>query len=690
MNILVNAMSKSKEKAELKNHCFPHLAEDHSSDQSDRNSRNKCGTDTECRYIKRDYYPSGAKIINGSGRMISISSKGIDKTYEPLRCGNSPKYLAELAKGYCPPQFDCGICIKDCCEFKSAECINYIDGDLIIKCSGICEKGTGLPGLKKYDNRREVHDIFPNLIGVNGSIYIIGTDYGKITGFKNLEYVVGDIVIVNNENLVVHPTFPSLITVGRKTIDLFSQCDQSIVDFQPHIKGTGRIIIGNNPLLRKIIGFELLRQVSTGIYILENECLTQICGFINLFRTDDIVINSNKNLHKIIGFCYTDTVSELIIACNNHRGDSLFIVDAFHNLINTSNLIIYCNHHLKAICLSKLMNNKYSLVIDKNRELEIIKFGSLAFANIIAIRHNNSLNELEFPSLQAIDDGLFIENNDSIEKISTFDSLKRIGKSIHIIGNKRLISIKGFESVQYIGSYAYPLSDSKCDEKCTDCGCQGTYWDTLIDCFDSQSGNFSGLCYDISSESQTEYECYAENYQNCYDRTGEQILNYYPNICGVFLPSDIYNYLCGPDNKCRKNDIDSNSYNQTVLVTSVVIYNNNRLVDINAFNSVKNVESNIYIIKNRDLLTITAFSTLDFVTDIWIRNNPVLKKIFGFSELKGARVINVLETVCLDEFYSLDKLEHCEYILIEAKNSKSIKGIKGFKPSVNGTIIYYK
>lgn len=479
-------------------------------------------------------------------------------------------------------------------------------------------------------------------------------------------------------------------------------------------KGSGRIVVGHNPLLRKVVGFECLRQVSGGVYILENHCLTQICGFINLLNTNAVVINENKNLHKIIGFCYIETIlTELLISCNNGDGDDEFVIDAFHNLTSADSVIIYCNRNLRTFNLNSLCDVCDNFVVELNKDLELFKVNKLHHVGALIVRSNRYLLDFEFKSLEQSTLGIYIEYNDSLKRIANFNSLKRVDQSIHIIGNRQLLEIAGFESLRYIGSQIYniancePLLDcNKCQGALTNWACSGDLPNFCATCYDitieHDSNSHSDTDTDSDSDSQSHHGrrhrrnsdcgCGSEKNVSCVDNTGAQVLNYLPTLCPIALPVGIDKYLCAPDTKCTKKDDrrDDHDDDATTLLTSLVIYNNDRLMVVTAFNELFTVESNIYIIRNKSLKDIVAFNKLEFVLDLWIRNNPSIKRMEAFDCLRNARAISILETVCMTEFVGFNNLKHAEYILVEALYSKSVKGLKGFKPTVNGTFIYYK
>src|SRR5271154_1793878 len=290
--------------------------------------------DTECGFHKTDNIPAGIHIIPGSGHLFeypsNVGTNNIEEgLVEAIRCHKA------CPKSYAPTV----VCIRDCCEFANVAHINFINGDLIIGDPSTNQMCQNLANA--YYGKNDALDIFPNLLGINGSIYIVGTQYRKITGFAKLKFVTGSIVIVNNTNLTHIPTFPSLIDVVSKVSFGTNCCDDNPV---PVSCDRAAIIIANNQLLRKIVGFEAVRQVKDGIFISDNTCLVNICGFIHLYRTDRIVIQGNDRLSKIIGFCYIDTINfGLYILDNNKFGESDLIISAFMALETTGNVVIIDN-----------------------------------------------------------------------------------------------------------------------------------------------------------------------------------------------------------------------------------------------------------------------------------------------------------------------------------------------------------
>ena len=239
-------------------------------------------------------------------------------------------------------------CVSDCCNFFSIyNTIQFWNGDLIIKDSSLTS----------------LANIFSELLIVNGNLYIIGTNYTSITGFNKLRTVTGSIVFANNEKLTAVPTFSSLLTVSGKVnkdaVDADNACKQ------------GAIVIVNNKVLRKIIGFESLRQVKWGIIVADNSCLTHICGFLHLYRTDYIIISNNCRLNKITGFCYTALIGKnLSILDNNVNSNNDLVINAFLTLESVSSLVVIGNKYLRKLELNALKQVCGCFAIRSNPQLE--------------------------------------------------------------------------------------------------------------------------------------------------------------------------------------------------------------------------------------------------------------------------------------------------------------------------------
>lgn len=623
-----------------------------------------CNTDCAC--IKNNNVPFGITIIPGSGKLMEFPASN-----NTLDCTNDTNNFLDciINADICPKAFPpTNICVRDCTEFAAISQINFINGDLIIGDPEVTNTSSGLLQILPSSNN-ELVDILPNLLGINGSLYIIGTQYGKISGFDKLRFVTGSIVIVNNSNLISIPTFPSLLNVGGQItiIPPISSGEEPNT-----ICGRGAIIIANNASLRKITGFEALRQVKDGIFIADNLCLSHICGFIHLYRTDRIVIKGNSKLSKVIGFCYTDTINiGLYIFDNNLDGDFDLVINAFIALETIGELVIVDNNSLKSLQLNALRIVINDFIVRSNSSLgEIVS--SVQFVSNLYIENNKSLQTIKFPNLQEVNHILNINGNCAILSLDTFDELRRVGSGIMIAENKQLVELKGFNKLKYIGSNCISNSNSNMP---TNSPCGNCSSGLLVPC-----GCIADITFDWTTITRST-DCVI---------TDDFLLNAFDSVsnsCAYLLPEDFFKFVCNPLPSC--NEIIINQDIPEMLSYSLIIFKNSRLRAIGGFCNLKHVNSNIYIINNTVLHTINAFGQLAFALDIWIRNNVSLKYIIGFSNLLSVRDFVVYESTCLNDLNNLKSLEFAQDIAIESRTAKSVKLPKTPIPSVLGYNLYF-
>lgn len=632
------------------------------------------GCDTECYFYGKGSSPFGVTFIPGSGKLSEFPSL-LDNIIKP----DDSSSLIDTIKNInnCPKEFPpTTICISDCTEFAAIAPINFINGDLIIGSSEIsAQVATGILQILPPPNNDAI-DIFPNLLGINGSLYIVGTQYRRISGFDKLRFVTGSIVIVNNPDLISIPTFPSLLTIGGQIINIHQGPSEEIIlmDNLEDIKvnamvpledprcGKGTLIIANNNSLRKITGFEALRQVKDGIFIANNTCLVHICGFIHLYRTDRIVISRNSKLNKIIGFCYTDTINiGLFILDNNLDGEFDLTISAFVALETAGKVVVIGNNGLKVLIFNALKIVIKELIIRSNNQLDEFS-SSVEFVSDLFIENNKSLYIIKLPCLHEVNFVMNINANCSLICLDTFDELRRVGHGIIIADNKQLVELKGFNKLKYIGSKCITPSSVQQPNPCNGCDCVTTVtfdWETIIRLPD---------CIIVDPFIVTAYDSSV-------------------NCCAYTISQDFFRLVCNSMPACNTFNIDEEI--PDILSYSLIIFKNPRLKAIGGFCNLKHVETIIYIINNVILHTINAYGQLAYALDIWIRNNPSLKFIIGFNNLLSIRDFVVRESPCLCEFNGIKSLEFAQNIAFETKTSRSVKLPKTPIPSVFGYTTYF-
>jgi len=530
--------------------------------------------------------------------------------------------------GECLEQWTGVLCVSTCSDFCKYKSLNFINGDLVI----IDDPAN--PATP--NNPTSLDDIFPELLGINGNLYVIDVEYQKITGFGKLRWVAGNIVFANNENLLNVPLFPSLLSVSA-LVNAANECTN------------GGIFIVNNKALKKVVGFEAVRQVHWGIFISSNDCLTHICGFLHLYRTDYVVISSNKNLYKITGFCYTSVINEsLIIIDNNTNGQYDLVINAFLTLEIVDTLVVIGNTSLTRLELNAL-DCVSVIIVRNNPQLEQL-CSSVKHADGIYIEYNCKLCVICFPDLDSISCQLSVNGNASLQKLDSFNALTKIGHSLLIAENNQLHQIIGFNKLKYIGSCCVSRPDEDLHNECV-CTC-------VCDFDIIPSWN------EVFARSSRELPCLVtDNSCDFFDDTCD--------ICAYFLPNAFFDLICNKKEICGGEQIVDTLPAYTDY--SIIIYGNTRLKCIDGFGSLRHLNSILYIIGNTSLSIIDAFGHLAFALDVQVRNNPSIKYIKGFGNLMSVRDLRVLETVCLDDWCNLKKLQFAQTIQIESKCADSVK-----------------
>lgn len=626
--------------------------------------------DTSCYFFRKDNGPLGFRFLPGSGVLTALDvcinpTDGTCFTNDTNPCPTTPSYCPRISRG--------SVTITDCCDLNGLEKINFINGDLIILSTGSCTPSN--PNIPTPT--LVLRDILPNLLGVNGSIWIVGTAYVEITGFKKLRWVTGSIYIYDNTVLTTIPTFPSLVSVSASigaTMGLITTppTDQPCLCCPPaegcpqYVKGA-RIVIAANPLLRTISGFDEVRQITNGIFIYDNACLISIIGFNHLYQTEEIYIDTNAVLCAICGFSRLEEIQYLLLLRNNLSGNNNLKIDAFDNLI-VAQLVIAMNlKNLKKLTFPKLVATILAYICG-NYQLECLRFPRLAQIEDLAITNNDKLTFLEFDELDTVGGSLVIAENHDLEKLDTFGKLRRVGKVIKIVNNHSLLSILNFQCLRFVGQ-----TSNICDVY------EG------LNCIPINPITFfirTGACpaADPPAVAPPQWTNYGLDDTN-YSANIEDL-----SVIDLSLPDSFYTLICNSDVTCT--DLAPPASVVTSISYSIVITGNHRLRLIEAFNNVRDLDSSLWIVNNRNLCEIRAFAALQFVIDIGIRNNPDLKRIYGFQSLINARDIAILETACLETICSFKSLEFVQTLRVETKTPDGLV-VTTPLPSVVAIDYYY-
>jgi hypothetical protein len=463
--------------------------------------------------------------------------------------------------------------------------VNYVNGNIYIRYVPF--------------NPIQLLDIFPCLIGINGTLGFYVSGVSKITGFYKLKYIIGSLVFssVGNSILTSTPCFSELESIGyqaNQDLNFALPLPRNLL-----LSGTSigiepsEIYFVNYANLLQISGFEKLKYVNQ-IVIFNNRSLQKICGFQSLQIVDQLQIQNNQILNLIKGFNCLNTVTNfLAIDSNQSNAYQNFIIDGFENLVTCNALVITNNNNLKKIILPKLQNS--NIIIANNTGLEYFELPELNVCNNFIVALNDSLHKFNVSQLYHVKGYLHIVQNNSLEYLNNFDSLTIVGMSIAIISNNSLVKINDFKKLEIVGSVnsiVYHYTNNFVS------GVQTTWYNAAI---------------------------------------LQQVLPNYVDLglpYAASLPNSIFIY----QNNLLNN---INAFNNLSIVpNSIYIMSNVQLDRINAFNNVT-FALNFILINNHALKAIKILEELNYIRYLILTDTMCLVKICGLTKLCQADLVYI-------------------------------------------------
>jgi len=670
------------------------------------------------------------------------------------------------------------LCVSTDADFATAASINKVIGDIVFANPPPPPLGPGLSTL--LPSAIILNDVFPNLISVEGSIYIIGTNYDEIKGFPSLRYVTGSIVIANNPYLTKIPDFPALLTVGggvvipppiipqsfndpasainfnvstnsarsnatfnasntrkqtqkgniqtkvnvqtrnngqnqtqKKNIQTKSTIQSKAIptpkipkfnyfnisskplnnNFRTNVNAAnfnaaninskniniaqllpdpneldprcapGMFIISNNSSLLSIYGINCLKYVKNAVIIANNASLNNIAAFGFLRQVPLIVIFGNPVLALILAFINLSNVVDLFIANNNINGTGQLVFRAFQKLYSVTGLLVITgNRNIVELVFNKLNIVCEALIIRSNQGLECIALEYLTVVGDFIVESNRNLLTLKYILLKQILGRLSIANNCALKNIYPGNDLGLIASGVIIAENGALQGICAFNETTIIGARCLANTGLETPIICCQCTVDNPVdWVAAIRRVD---------CAVTINLPLTIY-------------------NDIVNQCAYTPPNDFFVQLAYPS--VGPNQLPPLPEDVPGFITySIIVYRNNSLKGLNIFNKLRVAPASINIVGNPTLHTITSFAVIGHALDVWIRNNPNLRYLFGFSELINVRDFILMESTKLLNFRSLKCLESSQLINLEVGYGNSVEIGRNPLPSVFGYLTYFQ
>jgi|TARA_R100000479_G_scaffold85403_1_gene41517 uncharacterized repeat protein (TIGR01451 family) len=311
------------------------------------------------------------------------------------------------------------------------------------------------PGCTELENNLTIsgQDIFDlsslsSISSVRSLIILSNPSLESLAGLENISSVV-DLQVENNPNLISLggligiSLFDNIFIINNDSLENLNGLENLI---EPRSSGQGILKIISNDSFNSFQGLENLERINF-LTIEENEMLSEIIGFAELYYVFDLVIKNNPNLTSIDAFHNLSETTNRIDFLNNPNLQTLSFSTNFN--LRPDNLRIQ-NTALNTLTgLSSLISVDESIDINDNPEL--INLNGLenlnGYLRGITIENNPNLSDLT--GLSEIDEYEFITivNNDGLINIDGVNSKRENTVSIDISGNEVLSDISSLNQI---------------------------------------------------------------------------------------------------------------------------------------------------------------------------------------------------------------------------------------------------
>lgn len=275
-----------------------------------------------------------------------------------------------------------------------------------------------------------------NIVRVNGSLEVHSNPLlSSNQGLHNIKYL-SDLLIIKN-NILIDINFDELYEIENHFVIEQNESLEFLNQFNSLNKVGGFINIRSNKSLEKISGINIITDIES-LLISSNESLIEISNSFNTKKIlYDLTMIGNSQLSKVDFFTNLAHIGRNLsfgkyctsLDCGNENLTEI----SFKNLnyIGGDCMISRCPN-LKLIYLNSVVNIKGSLTIS-----ELASF-------------NDNLN---FDSLEMIQNSLELVNLDLVAEIKSFHKLKAIRETLRITNNKKLKNIT-FEMMEQVNLFS--------------------------------------------------------------------------------------------------------------------------------------------------------------------------------------------------------------------------------------------
>jgi hypothetical protein len=250
----------------------------------------------------------------------------------------------------------------------------------------------------------------------------------EIGGFLSVSELLGDVEIAENDALEIIDGFTALYDL------------------------TGDIHIYDNPSLLQLNGFQHLEEMHGDIWVHDNAALERVNGgFVNLVTLDgDLTFADNPGLFDINGFATLYDIGSLTLT-----GLPLLAEPTSFATVSsvTGSVIVTQTGAAYLGLLDNALNIDGEVRIENNDSLEAITgFNRVtAVGEGLFIQDNDALLALpSFQDLSTVNGDVILSNNLRLEQPHSVTSLIDIGGSLHITDNETLFSVGQLSSLMNV------------------------------------------------------------------------------------------------------------------------------------------------------------------------------------------------------------------------------------------------
>jgi|GEM_PF-1158198 len=408
--------------------------------------------------------------------------------------------------------------------------------------------------------------------------------------------------------------------------------------------------------LENFNGLHNIENIVDGLYLFNNNTISNMHGFEGLIEIGDISFESNQNLINMEGFENVVTALDISIEFNN----SFLNFEGFDSLISCDGFrVTSCPSFINFLGMESLQTSTASVRIVDNTNLE--SFSGLENLNSINpghlyIENNPNLQGFTaFENLTFVRNYIWVLNCDSVENLDGFEGVEQLDYSFRLIGNQNLNSISGFSNLSGTYDFGIKIKDNPNLSMC----------------------NINTVCENLYVDEIGYFEI-ENNGSGC--NSVEEVAD----SCGVLIIPDVnlLNALLDNDPVIDINNDNLIQYSEAGTFTGALNLENKQISDfegLQAFINATSINVSGNFMSFLNLNQNLTLDTLDF------SNSPDLESV-NLKNGNNTAITNFngvdcpsLEFICVDDvafaeanFTSIDShvvfVEDCEILAVEAFN----------------------